>query len=137
MAWAGVRRLADSTNASTTKSQAALEAARPQAVGMLERSMLGRQSRRRAIRPQFRSHAAFAAHAPSDMDNLVWPQLGEAEAPERLHMNEDVRGAFATCQKPKSADPVEPLHPGPLPVTFRCDLHVRALRQLGGVDGRA
>src|SRR4051794_3623791 len=92
MAWAGYRRLADNT--STTKSQAAFWAARPQAILMSERSMLGRQAWWCAVRPQLRSHATLDAHAPADMHDLIGSQFGEAEAPQRLHVHEDIRGAF-------------------------------------------
>src|SRR5262245_25498889 len=89
---------------------------------------------RHAVRPQLCSHAALAAHAPADLDDLIGTQFGEPEPAQRLHMDEDIRSAFATRQKSKSTDPIEPLDPGPFPIAFRRDLHVRALRQLRWVD---
>ncbi len=99
--------------------------------------MLGWQPRRDTVRPQLGGHAALDAHAPADLDDLVRAQLGEAEAAQRLHMHENVRCAFATGEKSKATDPIEPLHPSPFPVALGNHLHVRALRQLRGVNGRA
>src|SRR5688572_13958396 len=98
------------SKASTTRSGAARRAARPYVIVALQEagSMLGWQARGDAVWAQLGCHAAFDAHAPADLHDLVRPQLGEAEAPQRLHMHEDVRSAFATCQKPKAAHPIEP-----------------------------
>ena len=89
--------------------------------------MLGWQAGGDTVRAQLGRHAALDAHAPTDLHDLVRPQLGETEAPQRFHMHEDVRSAFATRQKPKTTHPIEPFDPGPLPVAFRRDLHVCAL----------
>src|SRR5262249_24382098 len=96
--------------------------------------MLGWQAWWHAVRPQLGCHAAFATHAPADLDDLIGSQFGEPEPAQRLHMDKDIRSAFATCQKSKSANPIEPFDPGPLPIAFCRDLHVRALRQLRWVD---
>src|SRR5581483_1750807 len=138
MAWAGVRRPTVKATR-TTKSQAAAWATRPR---MLEptswvRSVLGRQAWGRAVRAKLGRHATLDAHAPADLHDLVGPQLREPESPQRLHVDEDVRSAFTTRQEPEASDPVEPFHPGPFPVAFRGYLHVRALRELRGMDGCA
>src|SRR5262245_42952029 len=105
------------SKARTTSNGAAREAARLQIIVVVDRtgSMLGRQTRRAAVRAQLGCHAALDAHAPADLHDLIGPQLREAEAPQSLHMHEYVRSAFATCQKSKATNPIEPLDPGPLP----------------------
>jgi hypothetical protein len=92
--------------------------------------MLGRKPRRHAVGAKFCSHAALGPAAESDLDDLVGSQLREAETPKRLHMHKDVWSAIATCQKPETADPIEPLDPGPLPFAFGIYHHMGTLRQL-------
>src|SRR5690606_1730534 len=89
------------------------------------------------VRPQLSRHAAFAAMTPADLHDLPRPELGEAEPAQRLHVDEDVRGALSTCQEAEPADAVEPLHHRPLPVAFRLYHDMGALRELRGMDGRA
>src|SRR5688572_5977815 len=62
-----------------------------------------------AVRPKLGRHAPFRAHTPANLDDLSGTQLGEAEAAQALHMNEDVRRAFSARQESETPDPIEPL----------------------------
>ena len=55
--------------------------------------MRGRQSGR-AIGPEIGCHAALIAHSPPHLHLLTRTQFGEAETPQRLHVDEDVLGAL-------------------------------------------
>src|ERR1700741_2951787 len=96
--------------------------------------MLGRQSRRCSVRSQLGCHAAFRPAAETDLDDLIRPELREPETPQRLHVHENVWSTFATCQKPETADPIEPLDPGPLPIALSIYHHMGTLRQLRRMD---
>src|SRR2546430_6569227 len=136
MAWAECTRPAAS-KARTTRNGAARRAAQRKVILVLDevRSMLGRQAGSDPVGAKLGRHAALGAHAPAHLHDLIGSQLGEAEAPQSLHVDKDIRSAFATRQKPKSTDPIEPLYSCPLPVALGNNLHVRALRQLRGMDG--
>ena len=87
-----------------------------------------------AIGPQFCRHAAFFTPAPSDLNDLPGPKLGEPKAPECFDVNKDVLRAFAAGQEPEASDTVKPLHHGPLPVAFWLNHDMRALRDLAWVN---
>src|SRR5262245_38746747 len=93
MASAGWMR---ASNKAASKSNGAANAAalRNLAKREWQPSVLGRQSRRRSVGAQLGCHAAFRAAAEADLDDLIRPELREPEAPQRLHVHENVGSAF-------------------------------------------
>src|SRR5262245_13355496 len=80
------------------------------------RSMRCGEAGRHSVGPQLGGHAAFDTHPPAYLNHLLGPQLGEAEAPQRLHVHEDVGRSVPARQEAEAAHAVEPFHHGPLPV---------------------
>ena len=81
-----------------------------------------------AIRP-------FGPGPEAHQDELPRPQLGEAEAAQRLHVHEDVGGALAPRQKTETTQPVEPFHLRPFETARRRDRNMGARwRHLRGMD---
>src|SRR5262249_24756549 len=76
-------------------------------------SMRG-EKMRSAVRTDLRRHHALGARAKSYQNGLARPPVGDAVAPERLHVDEDIRRAFAEREKTESGQPVEPLYDGAL-----------------------
>src|ERR1043166_3889557 len=62
-----------------------------------------------AFRPDFGRHHPLRAGPKAHQHELAGPQLGEAIAPQRLHVHEDVRRPLAARQEPETAQAVEPL----------------------------
>ncbi len=71
------------------------------------------------FRTDFRRHHALGAGPEADQHVLAGPQLGQAEAPQRFHVDEDVRRALAAGQEAEAAQPVEPLDLRPLEAAGR------------------
>src|SRR5262245_6280026 len=84
---------------------------------------------RSAVGTDLRGHHALHARAKSYQNSLAWPQFGDAVAPERLHVDEDIRRAFAECEKPEAALPVEPLYDGAFQPARRNHRHVGPRRR--------
>jgi hypothetical protein len=82
------------------------------------------------VGPQFRSHATLLAHAPSHLDDLLWPKLGKTEPANGFHVNENVGCSFTAGQEAEASDAVEPLHHRTLPITLGRHDDVGSLRQL-------
>jgi hypothetical protein len=65
---------------------------------------------------------------------LARPQVGEAEAPQGFHMDEDVGCPLAAGQEPETTQPVEPFDLRPFEPARGSHGHMGAWRQLGGMD---
>ena len=92
---------------------------------------------RAAVGAHFGRHQALRAGPEAHQHGLAGPQLGEAEAAQRLHVHEDVRRALAARQEAEAAQPVEPFHHGPLEPAGRRHRDVGARRrQLRRMDRR-
>src|SRR5262245_54382331 len=61
-----------------------------------------------SVWPELRRHEAFGATAEAYQDGLSGPQLREAEAPQGLHMHEDVLRAIAPRDETEALQAVEP-----------------------------
>src|ERR1700733_3462948 len=57
--------------------------------------LVGGEHVRAAIRPHFGGHHALRSRAEPHQHGLAGPQLGDAVAAQRLHVNEDIRRALA------------------------------------------
>ena len=77
---------------------------------------------RTAVGSHFRGHQPLRSRTVAHQHRLSWPQLGEAEPAQRLHVHEDVGRAFAARQETKAAQAIEPFH-------------LRALESAGRRDG--
>src|ERR1041384_158721 len=64
--------------------------------------------RLRAVGAHFGRHHALRTGAETHQHGLAGAQLGDAEAAQRLHVDEDVRRAVAAGDEAESAQPVEP-----------------------------
>src|SRR6266545_87170 len=89
----------------------------------------------RALGAHLGCHQAFRPGPKADQDELARPQFGDAVAPQRLHVHEDVGRPFPAGQEAETAQPVEPLHLRPLQPAGRGHRHMRAWRwQLRWMD---
>ena len=86
------------------------------------------------MRPDFGGGSTLAPFAIAHQNDLAGPELGHAEAPERLHVHKDIRRTFAARQKAEAAYPVEPLDHGSFPVALGLYHDVRALGKLRWMD---
>src|SRR6185295_16102979 len=60
------------------------------------------------VRPNLSRHQALSTWPEAHEDALPGTQFGQTEAPQRLHVHEDVLCAFAAGKEAVSADAVEP-----------------------------
>ena len=67
------------------------------------------ESPRAVERPHFGGERDPWARTEADQHGVAGLRIGEAVAAQRLHMDEDVFGAFAPGQEPEAARAVEPL----------------------------
>src|SRR6202030_1566418 len=114
--------------------------ARPTAIGGVARNASNRElddskelmrgeEVRSAVRADLRCHHAFGARAEPYQNGLAGPQLRDAVAPQGLHVDEDVRRAFAKSKKPEASQAVEPLHDGAFQPACRCHGDMGARRR--------
>src|SRR5690606_2058790 len=75
---------------------------------------------------------ALITMAVAHEHHLAGAQLGQAIAPQRLHVDEDVLRALAAREEAKALGAVEPLHQRALEPAFRYHGDMRALHRLLG-----
>src|SRR5579883_736228 len=86
-------------------------------------------------RAHFRRHQALRTAAEADEQAIARLQFGDPVTAQRLHMDENVLGAFAARQEAEAAHPVEPFDDADLIAARRRDLDMGAGRlQLGRMD---
>jgi len=95
----------------------------------------GRRTRS-GIGANFGGHKAFRALAITHQHHLAGAEFGETEAPQGLHVHEDVGGALAAGEEAEAAQTIEPFHPGAFEAARRRDGNVGARRQLRRMDRR-
>ena len=72
--------------------------------------------------------------AVAHQHRLVRPELGEAAAPKRFHMDKNI-GRLRTGKKAKPVQSIEPFYHRSFPVAFWSDNDMGAMRQLRRMDG--
>src|SRR5690606_25521375 len=83
-----------------------------------------------------RRHHALRAFPEAHLDDLIRLQFGDGILPQRLHVDEDVRGSLALGQESVSALAVEPLDAGLDPVARGANGGMSPCRRpFGGLDG--
>src|SRR4029453_4269869 len=83
-----------------------------QAERLSQRYSLGsvrRRAGRRAFRAHLGRHQSLWPGSKAHENVLARPQFSQAEAAQRLHMNENVGGALAAGQEAEAPQPIEPL----------------------------
>src|SRR5262249_18747173 len=102
-----------------------------QAQPAIEKSerLMGGESERSAVRPNLSRHQAFRPWPKPNKHRLARAQFSDTVAAQGLHVHEYIRCAFASGQKPETAQAVEPFDLGALETTGRCDRDVRTGRR--------
>src|ERR1700754_1066274 len=90
---------------------------------------VGLQAARTGFRLDLGRHHAFGARPVSNHHILAWPQFGHAVAPQRFHVNEDIRGALAARNESEATKTVEPLDLRTLQPARRSHAHMGPWRE--------
>src|SRR5580698_1085032 len=67
------------------------------------------QTERSALGTNFGRHQALRAGSEPHQHELAGTQLRHTEAAQSLHMDEDIGSPVASCHKPETAKPIEPI----------------------------
>src|SRR6188474_2018129 len=88
--------------------------------------LVGRWSLAPTVGANLGDHQALGAVAVTHEHILAGAKLRDAEATQRLHMYEHIRGAFTGREEAEAANAIEPLHLEPLELACRLNCDVRA-----------